>query len=99
MLPNYSSTPNKERVRREDSILIKKERNRKGRKLSYLGMPSGAMKDLIAWEEDFDRCTAIEVDESQRRELAFNLMRRNLQRKVDILFGNIDVILLQGQDK
>ena len=99
MLPNYSSTPNKERVRQEDSILIKKERDRKGRKLSYLGMPSGAMKDIIAWAENFDRCTAIEVDESQRRELAFNLMRRNLHRKVDILFGDIEVILLKGQDK
>lgn len=99
MLPKkYASTPNKERVRQEDTELIEKERERKDRPLSYLGMPSGAMKDIIAWQKYFDRCTAVEVDETQRRQLVLNLMKKNLHKKVEVLFGDIQTLLLKGYD-
>jgi len=99
MLPNkYASTRNKERVRQEDTKLIEQEFSRKGRKLSYLGMPSGEMKDILTWAEYIDSCTAVEIDEVQRRKLALNLMKYNLEGCTRILFGDIEDILIAGVD-
>lgn len=98
MLPNYASTINKDRVRKEDEKLIHKEYLRKRKKLSYLGMPSGEMKDIFAWQKYFEKYTAVEIDDTQRNELALNLIRQNLHDKAKILFGDIEEILIKGKD-
>lgn len=100
MLPkNYASTRNKERVRKEDTKLVEKEYLRKGRKLSYLGMPSGKMIDILAWEKYIGKCTAVEIDDERRRELVLSTMKHNLDGKIKILFGDIEKILIRGKDK
>jgi len=95
---NYASTRNKERVREEDTKLIKKEYFRKERKLTYLGMPSGEMRDILAWQNFFERCTAVEIESDSRNELVLNTIRNNLSDKVKILFGDIQEILIKGED-
>lgn len=100
MLPkNYASTDNKERVRKEDTELIKKEFLRKKRRLLYLGMPSGEMKDILAWQSYLDKCTAVEIDLKQRSELVLNAIKNNLQDKIKVLFGDVEEILIKGKDK
>ena len=96
--PKYSSTENKERVRQEDTELIRKECIRKNRKLSYLGMPSGEMIDILTWKEYFERSTAVEIDTDQRNTLILNIMRNNMQNKVKVLFGDIEEVLINGKD-
>lgn len=99
MLPKkYTSSENKERVRQEGTELIKKETLYKKRKLSYLGMPSGEMRDILTWKDCIDKCTAVEVDSKQRGELVLNLMKSNLHDKVMILFGDVEDILIKGKD-
>lgn len=100
MLPKkYASTENKERVREEDTELIKKEFLRKKRKLLYLGMPSGEMRDILAWQSYIEKCTAVEIDPHQRSELVLNAIKNNLQDKIRVLFGDIEDILIKGRDK
>jgi len=100
MLPKkYASTGNKERVREEDTRLIKKEFLRKKRKLLYLGMPSSEMKDILTWRDFIYKGTAVEIDDKQRRELALNLIKNNLHDKIKILFGDIEEILVKGKDR
>src|SRR3990167_6951315 len=100
MLPrNYASTDNKERVREEDTRLIKKEFLRKKRKLLYLGMPSGEMRDILAWQSYIDKCTAVEIDPRQRNELVLNAIKNNLQDKMSLLFGDMEEILIKGRDR
>jgi hypothetical protein len=100
MLPkNYASTDNKDRVREEDAALIKKECGRKNKKLSYLGMPSGEMLDILAWQNYLDRCSAVEIDEQQRNKLMLNVISNGLLDKIGILYGNIEDILIKGKDK
>lgn len=100
MLPrNYASTGNKERVRKEDTELIKKEFLKKKRKLLYLGMPSGEMRDILAWQNYIDKCTAIEINPKQRSELMLSAIKNNLHDKIKILFGDIEDILIKGKDK
>ena len=95
----YESTGNKDRVRKEDKALIEKEFKRKKAQLSYLGMPSGELKDILEWRDYLSRCTAVENDFAQRHTLELNAVRLNLSGKIDILFGDIDNILAHGKDK
>ena len=99
MLPkNYSTTNNKERVRIEDTELIKKEFTKKKRKLSYLGMPSEEILDILAWKDFFERCSAVEIDAHIRNQLWLNIIKAGLDGKVSILFGDIEDILIKGKD-
>jgi hypothetical protein len=98
MFPKYSSTRNKERVRVDDTRLIEKEFKRKKKKLSYLGMPSGEIRDVLAWKEYIARGTAIELDEKQYRELILNIIRNTLDGIIDVLLGDIEDILILGKD-
>lgn len=100
MLPkHYASTKNKERVRKEDTKLIKKQYNKVKRKLSYLGMPSDEMKDILTWQKYIERTSAVEIDEANRHMLILNLLKHNLQNKIDVLFGDVEEILLKGRDR
>lgn len=100
MLPkNYVSTDNKKIIRYEDAKLIKRECDRKNKKLSYLGMPSGEMLDILAWQIYFYRYSAVEIDAQQRSKLILNTIQNGLNGKISILFGDIEDILIKGKDK
>lgn len=99
MLPKYyASTLNKERVREEDTELIKKEFVEKRRKLSYLGMPSGEILDILAWKDYLARCSAVEIDAKIRSQLWLSVINSGLSDKVSILFGDIEDILVNSKD-
>ena len=99
MLPKtYATTNNKERVRKEDTELIKREFDKKKRKLSYLGMPSGEIRDILAWKDYLERCSAVEIDAKIRSQLWLNVINSGLNDKVSILFGDIEDILINGKD-
>lgn len=99
MLPKkYATTDNKERVRDEDTELIKKEHVKK-KKLTYLGMPSWEMRDILAWKDYFDKFTAVEIDDQMRNRLMLNAINSGLSNKITILFGNIEKILIKGSDE
>jgi len=95
----YSSTKNKDRVRDEDTKLIKNEFLRKGKRLNYLGMPSGKIKDILTWRKYLEKFTAIEIDETQRGEMVLNAAREGISGNLNILFGDIEEILISGKDK
>lgn len=100
MLPKkYATTENKERVRDEDTECIKKEFVRKKRLLSYLGMPSGEIRDILAWRNYFGRYTAVEIDVQERNKIMLNAITNCLSDKIRILFGDIEDILITGKDK
>ncbi len=100
MLPkNYASTANKERVREEDAKIIKRESLKKKRRLSYLGMPSGEMWDILRWRDFINGGTAVEINEKKRRELILNLCKNDLHDKIKVLFGDIEEILIKGKDR
>jgi hypothetical protein len=100
MLPKrYATTDNKERIRNEDVELIKKEFVKKKRLLSYLGMPSGEMRDILAWRNYFERYTAVEIDAQERNKMMLNAIANKLSDKITILFGDIEEILINGKDK
>jgi hypothetical protein len=100
MLPdNYASTDNKNLVRLADAELIKKECKRKNKKLSYLGMPSGEMLDILSWRNYLDRCSAVEIDEQQRSKLILKVISNGMMGKIGVLYGNIEDILIKGKDK
>lgn len=100
MLPkNYASTDNKNKVREADAELIKKEYGRKNKKLSYLGMPSGEMLDILNWRNYLDRYTAVEIDAHQRNKLMLNAISNTLHDKISVLFGDIEDVLIKGKDK
>lgn len=98
MLPKYAPTVNKEIVREADTKLIEKEASQKKRKLSYLGMPSGDMKDILAWQNLICKSTAVEIDEKKRHDLLLTAMKYDLQNNIKLLFGDIEEILLNGKD-
>lgn len=100
MLPKkYATTDNKERVRDEDTELIKKEYAKKKKRLTYLGMPSGEMRDILAWKDYFEKCTAVEIDEQARNRLMLNAINSGLHNKITILFGDVEKILIKGSDE
>lgn len=95
----YHSTINKDRVRQEDTKLVSREFKNKGRKLIYLGLPSGEMKDIIEWKEYLSKYTAIERDENQRNAILLTALKENIQDNLTLIFGELDEILLRGKDK
>lgn len=95
----YHSTINKDRVRKEDTNLVSSEFKNKGRGLSYLGLPSGEMKDIIEWKEYLSKYTAIERDINQRNSILLTALKENLQDNLTLLFGELDEILSYGKDK
>lgn len=99
MLPkHYRSTPNKDRIREEDAELIARYYKSKRRKLAYLGMPSGEMRDILTWKEYFGRYTAVEIDAQIRNKLSLNIIRYSLEDKVRVMYGDIEEILIKGKD-
>jgi len=64
-----------------------------------LGMPSGEMRDILAWQNYINNSSAIEIDPEQRSELVLSAIKNNLQDKVKVLFGDVQQILIKGKDK
>jgi hypothetical protein len=95
----YHSTINKDRVRNEDTKLVLKKFQREKRGLSYLGLPSGEMKDILEWKDYLSRYTAVERELDQRHRLELTALKNNLQDNLVILFGDLDNILVKGGDK
>jgi len=96
-------TPDKQKVREMNLLLIK--RYFKGRKgdLCYLGLPASTMTDVLQWQSYFRHISAVErgrPGEGYRYQhnLMLTAMQHGLAGKLELLRGDMDEILLEGKD-
>lgn len=61
--------------------------------LAYLGLPGGAILDILSWREFIGYCTAVEVDESTLSILEFNVLKNRLEGMVHPIRANVDELL------
>jgi hypothetical protein len=71
--------------------------------LSYLGLPSSSLDDVAQWYPLLNRITAVERGEMgcewvTQNELLLNAFRLGISRKLRLLRGDIDDILVTGAD-
>jgi len=96
-------TPNKQKVREMDMRLI--ERHFKDRKgdLRYLGLPASTMTDVLQWQDYFQHFSVVErgrAGEEYRyqHDLMLTAMQHGLADRLELLRGDMDEILLNGED-
>ncbi len=92
------SSHGKAAVRSDDLSLIEKLSKRAGRRLSYLGLPSPWMGDVLAWKPYLNRVFAVEKENlylSHLMDTAYNL---GLQNQTVYFLGDIDSILRSQTD-
>ncbi|MFY9622579.1 MAG: hypothetical protein WAQ99_22370 [Pyrinomonadaceae bacterium] len=96
-------TSNKQVVRDLQCDAIQKYlRPRLGR-LSYFGLPSSSLEDVLQWSPLLERITAVERGEEgsewvRQNELLVNAFRLGISQKLTLLRGDIDQILIKGTD-
>jgi hypothetical protein len=71
--------------------------------LSYFGLPSSSLQDVAQWNPLLERITAVERGESGREwilqnELVVNAFKLGVSRKLTLLRGDIDQVLITGKD-
>lgn len=96
-------TPNKQKVREMDLLLI--ERYFKARKgdLRYLGLPASSIKDILQWQGYFQHFSAVErgrpgEEYRYQHDLILTAMQHGLAHRLELLRGDMDEILLRGRD-
>lgn len=94
---------NKQKVREMDLLLLKRYfRKRKG-ELRYLGLPATTLVDLLLWKEYFAHFSAVErgnpgEEYRYHHDLVLTAMQTGLDDKLELFRGDIDDVLLQGED-
>jgi len=71
--------------------------------LSYFGLPSSSLDDVVQWFPLLERITAVERGEAGtewqlQHELLVNAFRLGISHKLTLLRGDIDSVLLSGVD-
>lgn len=96
----FLSTPNKDLIRKEfDRQVIEDQYLKKGKQLTYFGLPGPEMLDVLEWRSYLGTVIAVERDLYAR-----HFMRSKAFSKAfdptgfQILFGDIDDIILKGED-
>lgn len=96
----FDSNPNKDFLRTEyDKTLIAGWSRELGRKLKYLGLPAWKMLDIIEWQEFLTRFTTMEREENQQHLLFLRANVKNVEERLQALYGEFDQILLDGRDE
>lgn len=72
-------------------------------RLSYFGLPSSSLQDVFQWDPLLNRIVAVERGEEGREwklqyELQVNAFKLGISRKLTLLRGDIDQILITGKD-
>lgn len=86
---SYKNTLYKKAIRERMADIIKKDNQRKDRKLSYIGMPSLNFFDVIQWQEYVGHITSIEIEKSiyDMQQDRFN----DLNLSIDLNLINADI--------
>lgn len=93
------SSPGKEAVRREDLILIRELSKKAERKLSYLGLPSPWMGDVLEWKPYLNRIFAVENKKRYLSHLMDKAYTFGLQNQIVYFLGDMDTILRSATDE
>jgi hypothetical protein len=96
-------TQNKQVVRDLQFDTVRRRLSARIGSLTYFGLPSDGMQDVIQWDPFLGSVVAVERGESGREwEVQYSLMatafERGLLGKTTLLRGDIDLIMLNGQD-
>jgi len=100
----FVPTENKIQVRRSvDLPLVAQERRHFGRGLTYFGLPSEGLYDILDWKDYLSKIVAVEKGEPQepaRKQalLIANAIRLGLSDRLVLLRGEINRIILDGKD-
>lgn len=105
----YASTPNKEAVRRHWDRPVLEARAQQSGLLTYLGLPGPDIHDLSDWGDVLAKTrTAVEATGRTRRQraeadakisrLLLNVSVQRLGEGFELLIGDIEDVLLSGQD-
>ena len=96
-------TSNKRLVRDLQCEAIHKHMGKRLGQLSYFGLPSSSLEDVVQWEALLARITAVERGDAGREwvlqnELMVNAFKLGISSKVTLLRGDIDRVLISGTD-
>lgn len=96
-------TRNKQVVRDLQCDAIQKYLKSRLGHLSYFGLPSSSLEDVLQWHPLLERITAVERGETgsewiRQNELLVNAFRFGISQKLRLLRGDIDQILITGAD-
>jgi len=96
----FVTTPNKDLLRKKfDLDAVEDHFKKKGKRLAYFGLPGPQILDILEWRKYLGTVMAVERDlyakhfmRSKAFSMGFN------QSNFQILFGDIDDIILKGED-
>ena len=96
-------TVNKQVVRDLQCDAIRQHMGTRLGHLSYFGLPSSSLEDVSQWNPLLSRITAVERGEPGREwilphELSFNAFKLGISTKLSLLRGDIDHVLINGED-
>jgi hypothetical protein len=93
------SSVGKDLARRDDSSIIAELSRKAGRKLSYLGLPSPWMGDVLAWKPFLARVFAVEQEKRYLSHLMDTAYAYGLVNQVVYFWGDIDEIMKSQVDE
>jgi len=96
-------TPNKQVVRDLQCEVIRQRFSQRLGALSYFGLPSSSLDDVAQWSPLLQRITAVERGGAGKEweiqnEMLMNAFRLGVSRKLTLLRGDIDSVLLSDVD-
>lgn len=68
-------------------------------KLKYLGLPAAEMLDVVSWEPFLSTFTTIEREENQQHLMFLRANVRDIEHRMNSLYGEFDEILISGRDR
>lgn len=97
-------TTNKQVVRDLQCATIREHLADRLGRLSYFGLPSSSLEDVVQWNPLLERITAVERGEPRcewiiQNELLLNAFRLGISGKLTLLRGDIDHVLINGSDE
>ena len=96
----FVSTPNKDLIRKEfDRYAIEDQYLKKGKPLTYFGLPGPEMLDILEWRNFLGMIIAVERDLYARHFMRSKAFSKGFNpASFQILFGDIDDVILKGED-
>ena len=96
----FVSTLNKDIIRSKfDKVVVEDEWRRKGRSLTYFGLPGPEMLDVLEWRKYLGTIIAVEREMYARHFLRTKVFKEGYGAdRFQILAGDIDDVILEGKD-
>lgn len=94
----FIDTKNKKAIRKFDKEIIGHFAEKKGKKLSYFGLPGPEMLDILEWKDHLQTYVAVEIDENAYSDLILTALSNGLTSGFKAIHGDIDKIILDEND-